>query len=61
MTNGPLTFILIAIGLIIAMLVISRLIRKTAQRELPGSNERRNGGTHWFAHGRHDDIDGDGD
>ncbi|MEM8541001.1 MAG: hypothetical protein AAGF25_08595 [Pseudomonadota bacterium] len=63
MQNGPLLFIVIAIALVAAMLIISRLMRKTAQRPLPGSSERRNGGTHWFAHrGKHDDdFEGDGD
>lgn len=60
MTNGPFTFIIIAIMLVAAMLFISYLIRRTARKQLPGSSERRNGGTHWFAHSR-DDFDGDGE
>ena len=59
MQSGALTFILIAIGLIVAMFVISRIVRNTAQKQMPGSRER---GTHWIGHAnRHDDdFDGDG-
>lgn len=63
MQTGPLTFVLIAVSLVLAMLIISYFIRKTARQQLPGSSERRNGGTHWFAYRakQDNDFDGDGD
>jgi len=50
MKNDPLLFSVVAIALLAAMPVASRLMRTTA-------------GSHWFAHrGTHnDDFDGDGD
>jgi hydrogenase-4 membrane subunit HyfE len=58
MQNGPLLFIIIAVALALAMLLVSWLVRRAAQRQMPGSRER---GTHWIgrANRRDDDFDGD--
>jgi hypothetical protein len=55
MLSGPLLFIAIAAGIIVAALLLARLFRRTTRSPLPGSDERA-AGTHWYA-GR----DGDGD
>lgn len=58
MQNTPLLFIIIAIVLALAMLLVSWLVRRAARRQMPGARER---GTHWIGHAsrRDDDFDGD--
>ena len=59
MQTAPLIFILVAVGLALAMYLVSWFIRKAANRQMPGSRER---GTHWLGRaGRNDDDDVDGD
>ena len=53
MQNGPLVFIGVSIAIAVFALIVGRLMRRTAQRPMPG---RRNGGHPglWIGH------DGDG-